>query len=118
MICNRYTFPDITRSVIIEVRRGVARAYDTQTFLSAEERDEDTDMAVTVDSSVFVQIAREGKNKTTAVLNGEMTAVGRGVTSSIALKKFMDLFDDSDLVVTPPCVICVLIFTFAADTGF
>ena len=98
----RYTFPDIKRSVIIEVRRGVARAFDTATFLNADERADDTDMAVTVDSCVFVEIARKAKNKTTAVLNGEMTAVGRGVTSSIALKKFMDLFDDSDLVVIPP----------------
>lgn len=59
-------------------------------------------MTVKVDSAVFVDIARKAKNKTTAVLNGEMVAVGRGITSSIALKKFMDLFDDSDLVVVPP----------------
>lgn len=60
------------------------------------------DLIVTVDSSVFVEIARKVKNKTSAVLNGEMKSVGRGVTSAVALKKFMDLFDDSDSVFIPP----------------
>ena len=81
----------------------MARTIETESFYTVDNYDSSViDLIVTVDSSVFVEIARKVKNKTTAVLNGEMRSVGLGVTSAVALKRIMDLFDDSDAVFTPP----------------
>ena len=75
---------------------------DVDWFDHDEEKPKDIDIVVTVNSSVFVEIVCKTKNKTAAVLSGEMTAVGKGAKSSIALKRFMDLFDDSDASFPPP----------------
>ena len=93
-----YSFSDIERAVVIEIRRGVALVYDVPLDTPQAE----IDLTVSVLSSVFIEIACKSRNKTTAIINGDMKVVGRGMTSSLALKKFMDYFDDSDLIITAP----------------
>ncbi len=96
--CVLYVFPDISRAIVIEVRRGIALTYD----VPMDVKRDDMFLIVTVKSSVFVDIACKSRNKTAAVMNGEMQVEGKGMTSSLALKTFMDYFDDPDVEVIAP----------------
>jgi alkyl sulfatase BDS1-like metallo-beta-lactamase superfamily hydrolase len=94
-----YVFPDIERSVCIDVRRGVSSTYEVP---FSDHKISDLFLTVTVNSTDFVEIAMKTKNKTAAVLSGAMKVEGQGLSSSIALKTFMDYFDDADDIFPPP----------------
>jgi alkyl sulfatase BDS1-like metallo-beta-lactamase superfamily hydrolase len=88
-----YKFPDIKRSVLLSINCGIARAEE----VIYDSNDVCPDLVVTVTSTIFVDIAAKTRNKTAAVLAGEMVVEGKGIMSSIALKTFMDYFDDSSV---------------------
>jgi hypothetical protein len=91
-----YQFPDIQRAVAISIRRGVADSVEVPFFDSFEGHTRDgAEVVATVTSTTFVEIAAMLRNKTGAVMSGDMKVEGKGALSSIALKKFMDNFDDS-----------------------
>jgi putative sterol carrier protein len=91
-----YRFPDLQRAVSILVSRGVAHVEEVP-FSSVNPNNSDSDLVVTVDASVFEGIAANERNKTTAVLTGEMAVTGKGLSSSLALKSFMNYFEDSTM---------------------
>lgn len=95
-----YRFPDLQRAVRLAVRRGVAEAVEVPFAASADRTM--PDLVVTVASAVFVDVACKLRSSAAAVLTGEMVVVGRGLTSSLALKQFMDFFDDSSVKFVAP----------------
>ena len=93
-----YIFPDLSRAVVIEVRRGIALTYDVPMDTNRDAMF----LVVTVQSSVFVDIACMSRNKTAAIISGDMQVEGKGMTSSLALKTFMDYFDDPEMKIIAP----------------
>jgi hypothetical protein len=96
-----YRFPDIQRAVSILVSRGVAHVEEVP-FSSVDPNGSSSsgsgaDLVVTVDAAVFEGIAANDRNKTAAVLTGEMAVAGRGLSSSLLLKSFMEYFEDSTM---------------------
>jgi alkyl sulfatase BDS1-like metallo-beta-lactamase superfamily hydrolase len=98
-----YRFPDLRRALGIEVSRGVARTYDCSASIYASDEAattpaftvEDFDIVVTVDSNIFLEVAAKDRSSAGAILSGDMQVTGKGLTSSMTLKKFMDYFEDS-----------------------
>lgn len=97
-----YRFPDISASVVLEVRKGVAHA-ESVPYVGGEEACT-TDFVVTVDSGMFLDIASGVKNKTAAVLSGDMKVYskGRSLSASIEFKRFMEYFDDASATFNIP----------------
>ena len=92
-----YLFTDIKKAVYIAIDRGIASSDDVEYSDSVEDnlKQNGADLVVTVLASVFEEIAARLRNKSASVISGDMRVEGRGLTSSIALKKFMDHFEDS-----------------------
>lgn len=84
------------RAVAISIRRGVADSIEVPFFDSFEGHIRDgAEVVATVSSTTFVEIAAMLRNKTGAIISGDMVVEGKGALSSLALKNFMDNFDDS-----------------------
>lgn len=92
-----YLFSDIKKAVYIAIDRGVASSEDIEFLDSVEDvlQIHGADLVVTVTAAVFEEIAARLRNKSASVLSGDMRVEGKGITSSIALKKFMNYFEDS-----------------------
>lgn len=105
-----YQFPDLSTSLLLELNRGVARVVDiTETVSSTSTSTSESllerynaDLFVVVDSTVFVDIASKERSSVAAVLGGDMRVTGKGVVSSMALKEFMEYFDDSSVEIPVP----------------
>ena len=57
---------------------------------------------MTVTAAVFEAIAANERNKTAAILTGEMLVTGKGLSSALALKSFMNFFEDSSMDLKTP----------------
>jgi hypothetical protein len=92
-----YLFPDAKKAVYIAIDRGVARSddIDYEDSFEVAVQKHGADLVVTVNASVFEELAARLRNKSASVLSGDMRIEGKGLTSSIALKKFMGHFEDS-----------------------
>jgi hypothetical protein len=95
-----YRFPDIQRAVTILISRGVAHVEEISYSAVASETPTlplpmEVELLVTVNAAVFEGIAANERNKTGAILTGDMVVTGKGLSSSLALKSFMDYFEDS-----------------------
>lgn len=86
-----YRFPDLQQAVKIIVYKGISRVVDE------DYNETNSDLIVTVNSYVFEEIASNLRNKTATILTGDMIVTGKGVSSSLVLKTFMDYFEDSSM---------------------
>lgn len=90
-----YRFPDLEKAVKIIINKGISRVVD-EDYHELETK-VDSDLLVTVNSQIFEEIAANLRNKTTTILTGDMIVTGKGISSSLILKKFMDYFEDSKM---------------------
>ena len=103
-----YRFSDTQTAVEITIDRGIARANEVpfvdndEAKCTAAGRPYTVNLDVTVDESKFLEIASNLRNKTAAIVQGDMVVTGAGISSSIALKKFMACFDDPAVPIEVP----------------
>lgn len=96
-----YRFPDIQQAVKIIIFKGISHVIDedyNELELKTNNNEVNyVDLVVTVNSYVFEEIAANLRNKTTTILSGDMIVTGKGLSSSLVLKTFMDYFEDSSM---------------------
>ena len=93
-----YRFPDIQKAVNIIIYKGVARVIDedyNELETKVNSNQLNSDLLVTVNSVIFEEIAANLRNKTATIFTGDMVVTGKGMSSSLELKAFMDNFEDS-----------------------